>query len=224
MNGKPRRQALGRGGSAVLTGPAEELRRVPCPVLPAPEQGRAAREEAGAAAVPRRGADLVALLWFAEGAGVADGGGRPALHWERMGGGNQGWAPPNYSKQPPNEPSSPRGWFGTAVTVGKPRFGGADPKPSARERGGGGGARLTQPHFAGVGEVVVAGHVAPLAPVVPHDDHTVLPAEEVAVGLPVMPVLIELGGGHRRVGGASPASPNLSMTPPLGARWQFHAP
>lgn len=30
-----------------------------------------------AAVVARDGADLVALLWFAEGAGVADGGGGP---------------------------------------------------------------------------------------------------------------------------------------------------
>lgn len=33
-----------------------------------------------AALVPCDGADLIALLWFAEGVGVADGGGWPALH------------------------------------------------------------------------------------------------------------------------------------------------
>lgn len=32
------------------------------------------------ALVPHDGADLVALLWFAKGAGVAEGGGGAALH------------------------------------------------------------------------------------------------------------------------------------------------
>lgn len=72
------------------------------------------------------------------------------------------------------------------------------------ERGVRGGAGLTQPHFAGVGEVVVAGDVAPLPPVVPHDDHAVLSGEKVAVGLPGVPVLVELKRGgtgrHRGLG------------------------
>lgn len=52
---------------------------------------------------------------------------------------------------------------------------------------------LTHALLAGVGQVVVAGHVAPLAPVVPHHHRTVLPRQEVAVGLAFEPVLIELG-------------------------------
>lgn len=81
------------------------------------------------------------------------------------------------------------------------------PQPPSLSRGGGRPARLTQPHFAGVGEVVVAGHVAPLAPIVPHDDHAVLPGEEVAVGLPGVPVLIELGEQAGRGARGIPAHP-----------------
>jgi hypothetical protein len=59
---------------------------------------------------------------------------------------------------------------------------------------------LTQPHLAGVGQVVVAGHITPLSLVMPHHDHAVLSRKEVAVRLPRIPVLIELGGrgGQRR--------------------------
>lgn len=45
--------------------------------------------------------------------------------------------------------------------------------------------------------MVIAGDIAPLSPVVPHDDHAVLTREEVAVGLPRVPVLIELGSTGR---------------------------
>lgn len=71
---------------------------------------------------------------------------------------------------------------------------GAVPAPQHNPCPGQGWSQLTQPHFAGVGEVVVAGHVAPLAPIVPHDDHAVLPREKIAVGLPRVPVLVKLGG------------------------------
>lgn len=50
----------------------------------------------------------------------------------------------------------------------------------------GGGAFL-----AGVGQVIVAGYVAPAAVVVPNHHHTVLSRQEVAVGLPSVPVLIQ---------------------------------
>lgn len=43
--------------------------------------------------------------------------------------------------------------------------------------------------------MVVAGHIAPLSLVMPHHDHAVLSGEEVAVGLPWVPVLVELGQG-----------------------------
>lgn len=51
-----------------------------------------------------------------------------------------------------------------------------------------------KPHLAGVGQVVVAGHIAPLALVMPHHDHTVLPRQEVAVRLPRVPVFIKQRG------------------------------
>lgn len=63
---------------------------------------------------------------------------------------------------------------------------------------------LTKPHLAGVGEVVVAGYVTPLALVMPHHDHTVLPGQEVAVRLPRVPVFIELGRGRRGGGELKP--------------------
>lgn len=53
---------------------------------------------------------------------------------------------------------------------------------------------LTETLLAGVGQVVVAGHVAPAAAVMPHHHCTVLAGEEVAVRLPAVPVLIELKG------------------------------
>lgn len=40
--------------------------------------------------------------------------------------------------------------------------------------------------------MVVARHVAPVAAIVPHHHRTVLAGQEVAVGLPFEPVLIEL--------------------------------
>lgn len=40
--------------------------------------------------------------------------------------------------------------------------------------------------------MVVAGHVSPAATVVPHHHSTVLARKEVAVGLPFIPVLIQL--------------------------------
>lgn len=49
--------------------------------------------------------------------------------------------------------------------------------------------------------MVVARHVAPLSLVMPHHDHAVLSRQEVAVGLPRVPVLIELGGGGGGGGG-----------------------
>lgn len=51
---------------------------------------------------------------------------------------------------------------------------------------------LTQPHFAGEGQMVATGHVTPLPILSPRQAHTVLPVEEVAVRLPVMPVLVQL--------------------------------
>ena len=52
--------------------------------------------------------------------------------------------------------------------------------------------RLTGALLAGVGQVVVAGNVAPAAAVVPHHHHAILPGQEVAVGLTREPVLIQL--------------------------------
>lgn len=75
----------GSGGSPSLTRATGQLGQLPCAVLPAADDGRAARGEAVPALVPRDGADLVALLWFAKGAGVAEGGGRPALHCKGVG-------------------------------------------------------------------------------------------------------------------------------------------
>lgn len=51
---------------------------------------------------------------------------------------------------------------------------------------------LTDTLLAGVGQVVVARNVAPLAPIMPHHHCTVLPRQEVAVGLTFVPVLIKL--------------------------------
>lgn len=95
----------GDGGNPTLTGATGELGGLPCPVLPAPDDGRAARGEAGAALVPRDGADLVALLWFAEGAGVADSGGGPALHcgW----GDSKGPLHPSVDGRPQNTANTP---------------------------------------------------------------------------------------------------------------------
>lgn len=67
---------------------------------------------------------------------------------------------------------------------------------------------LTQPHLARVGQVVVAGHIAPLSLVMPHHDHAVLSGQEVAVRLSRVPVLIELGGGD---GGGSEALQSRSL-------------
>lgn len=53
-------------------------------------------------------------------------------------------------------------------------------------------SQLTDALLAGVGQVVVAGHIAPLAAVVPHHHCTVLTGQEVAVRLASVPVLIEL--------------------------------
>lgn len=60
---------------------------------------------------------------------------------------------------------------------------------------------LTQPHLAGVGQVVVAGNITPLSLIVPHHNHAVLSGQEVAVWLPRVPVLIELGGQGEDAGG-----------------------
>lgn len=51
---------------------------------------------------------------------------------------------------------------------------------------------LTDALLAGVGQVVVARYVAPVAAVVPHHHRTVLTGQEVAVRLASVPVLIEL--------------------------------
>lgn len=51
---------------------------------------------------------------------------------------------------------------------------------------------LTDALLAGVGQVVVARHVVPVAAVVPHHHCTVLAGQEVAVRLASVPVLIEL--------------------------------
>lgn len=51
---------------------------------------------------------------------------------------------------------------------------------------------LTGALLAGVGQVVVAGHVAPASVIVPHHHHTVFSGEKIAVRLPSVPVLIEL--------------------------------
>lgn len=51
---------------------------------------------------------------------------------------------------------------------------------------------LTDTLLAGVGQVVVAWNVAPLAPIMPHHHCTVLPRQEVAVWLTFVPVLIKL--------------------------------
>lgn len=40
--------------------------------------------------------------------------------------------------------------------------------------------------------MVVAGHISPAAVIVPHHHRTVLAGKEVAVGLPLVPVLIQL--------------------------------
>ena len=61
---------------------------------------------------------------------------------------------------------------------------------------------LTQPHLAGVGQVVVAGNITPLSLIVPHHNHAVLSGQEVAVWLPRVPVLIELGGRGEDGGGS----------------------
>lgn len=67
---------------------------------------------------------------------------------------------------------------------------------------------LTQPHLARVGQVVVAGYIAPLSLVMPHHDHAVLSGQEVAVRLPRVPVLIELRGGD---GGGSETLQHRSL-------------
>lgn len=85
------------------------------------------------------------------------------------------------------------------------------PAPSSRPT-------LTQPHFARVGQVVVAGHIAPLSLVMPHHDHAVLSGQEVAVRLPRAPVLIELGGGD---GGGSEVLQHRSLQGmDLGGLWE----
>lgn len=43
--------------------------------------------------------------------------------------------------------------------------------------------------------MVIAGYVTPLSLIMPHHDHAVLSRQEVAVRLPRVPVLIELGVG-----------------------------
>lgn len=57
--------------------------------------------------------------------------------------------------------------------------------------------------------MVIAGDIAPSSPVVPHNDHAVLTGEKVAVGLPRVPILIELGSTGRA--GASLALCTASM-------------
>lgn len=52
--------------------------------------------------------------------------------------------------------------------------------------------RLTDTLLAGVGQVVVARYIAPVAAVVPHHHCAVLAGQEVAVRLASVPVLIEL--------------------------------
>lgn len=51
---------------------------------------------------------------------------------------------------------------------------------------------LTGAFLAGVGQVIVAGHIAPASIIVPHHHHTVFSREEIAVWLPPVPVLIQL--------------------------------
>lgn len=57
---------------------------------------------------------------------------------------------------------------------------------------GGFGCVLTGALLAGVGEVVVTGHIAPAPPVMPYHHHTVLSRQEVTVRLAPVPVLIQL--------------------------------
>lgn len=52
--------------------------------------------------------------------------------------------------------------------------------------------QLTDALLAGVRQVVVAGHISPAAIVVPHHNCTVFARQEVAVGLPFVPVLVQL--------------------------------
>lgn len=59
------------------------------------------------------------------------------------------------------------------------------------------GSVLTDAPLAGVGQVVVARHVAPASAVVPNHDGAVLAGQEVAVGLTSVPVLIQLTGTGR---------------------------
>lgn len=84
----------------MLTGAAGELGPFPNPILTAADDGGAARGEAVAAVVASDGADLVALLWFAEGEGVADGGRGSALHCGVGGEGGRPGAAPNPSASP----------------------------------------------------------------------------------------------------------------------------
>ena len=51
---------------------------------------------------------------------------------------------------------------------------------------------LTGGFLAGVCQVIVAGHVAPASAIMPNHHHTVFTGQEVAVGLPPVPVLIKL--------------------------------
>lgn len=46
--------------------------------------------------------------------------------------------------------------------------------------------------LAGVGQVIITGHITPASIIMPHHHHTVFPREEVAVWLSSVPVLIEL--------------------------------
>lgn len=167
----------------MLTGAAGELGPFPNPILTAADDGGAARGEAVAAVVASDGADLVALLWFAEGEGVADGGRGSALHCGVGGEGGRPGAAPNPSASPAAPTPAP-GELRAVRTLFSLLW-------------GGGGAWLTQPHFAGVGEVIIAGDITPLSPVVPHNDHAVLTGEKVAVGLPRVPIFIELGSTGR---------------------------
>lgn len=126
--------AGGVGESPSLTRTTGQLGRLPGAVLAAADDGRAARGEAEPALVARGGADLVALLWFAKGAGVAEGGGGPALHCK---GGAAHCSQPRGAPPAPKKPKGAEGAahrtrFPAGEVVGRPLFGavgGAAPAP-----------------------------------------------------------------------------------------------
>lgn len=74
--------------------------------------------------------------------------------------------------------------------------------------------------LADVGQVVVAGHVVPLADLVGHQHHAVLAARKEVVGLVLPPVLVLLVG-HEGV--RPPVPPTHTPSPPLHPRGSHQA-